>query len=132
MTGLSGSGKSFKAKSLVESEDQIASADKFFIGEDGSYNFDPKLLGQAHKSCKEHAERLMKTGVDVVIDNTNTTLKERKPHLDLAKRYGYDAKFVVPDTPWAFDVDECTKRNSHGVPREAIQQMKDRFVHPYK
>jgi predicted kinase len=63
----------------------------------------------------------------MIIDNTNTTWKEFKKYVVSALAYEYEVEFVIPETEWAFRLDELVSRNSHGVPREAIQRMLDRF-----
>lgn len=42
---------------------------------------------------------LMEQGIDIVIDETNTTVSRRKPIVDLAREYGYFVEAVVIDTP---------------------------------
>ena len=60
MRGIQGSGKSTFAnnlKSIIDgfgiSEAIITSADNYFINKDGSYVFNGKLLGKAHKQCQK-------------------------------------------------------------------------------
>lgn len=50
---------------------------------------------------------LMQQGVDIIIDETNTTAERRKPILKLAKQYGYKVIGCVVEGSW---VDECVKR----------------------
>ncbi len=63
----------------------------------------------------------------VIIDNTNTQAWEAKPYCQLAQDFGYTVQFVTADTPWEFDAEECAKRNTHGVPLDAIKGMIARF-----
>lgn len=37
--------------------------------------------------------------------------------------YGYE----ILDTPWAFDVEELMKRNSHNVPKDKIIDMLQKY-----
>jgi predicted kinase len=70
----------------------------------------------------------MEKGISpIVVDNTNISYDEIKPCLKLANEFNYEVSYAEPDTAWKFDVDELTKRNSHGVPREVIQRMVDRW-----
>jgi NEDD4-binding protein 2 len=124
MRGVPGSGKSTKAATLGG---LVLSTDDFFM-KDGKYVFDGRLIGQAHVWNQGRCEGAMQSGVEhVIIDNTNTQAWEAKPYCLLAERFGFQVEFVTADTPWAFDADECFKRNSHGVPLEAIKGMLSRF-----
>lgn len=131
MRGLPGSGKSFLAKQIAadngQSEDCIASADDYFM-KDGKYQWDPDKLRDAHGSCKRKVRRLMKEAAPlVIVDNTNTKRREMKAYVYMAIEFGYDVEFATPDTSWAWDVDQCCERNTHGVPKPAIQAMAKRF-----
>jgi tRNA uridine 5-carbamoylmethylation protein Kti12 len=133
MRGCPGSGKSFHAELLRESymkkgySCSIYSTDNFFMV-DGEYKFDPSKLGIYHDRNLKRAIQAIQDSVNVVIvDNTNTTWKECKKYVTIALAYDYEVEFIVPETEWAFKLDELVQRNSHGVPREAIQKMLDRF-----
>ncbi|XP_038618085.1 NEDD4-binding protein 2-like 2 isoform X2 [Tachyglossus aculeatus] len=63
----------------------------------------------------------------VIIDNTNTQAWEMKPYVEMAIGKGYRVEFHEPETWWKFDPEELEKRNKHGVPREKIAQMLDRY-----
>ena len=122
MRGHSGSGKSTWISNNVP-DALVCSAD-FYFSRSGEYKFNPKLLGVAHQHCKlEFARSLMADSPLVVVDNTNTTLKEMKYYVETARRYGYMLMFIRLDTP----VDVAAGRNLHGVPRDAVQRMKDRM-----
>lgn len=129
MRGLPGSGKSTKARELFGEDIDIFSTDDFFVNpETGEYEFDAKLLGRNHGLNVKRTEEAMQNGVTpVIVDNTNTRLYEMKKYVQLAQKYGYDVEFHEPDTPWAWDVAELTKRNTHGVPEHAIQRMFNRW-----
>jgi hypothetical protein len=67
----------------------------------------------------------------VVIDNTNTTLREIRsylPHIELARQLGYTVRIEEPETSWRFDLDELACLNSHGVPKAAIEKMLNRYA----
>jgi NEDD4-binding protein 2 len=135
MRGTSGSGKSFKAKQLAGETGVICSADDFFIEKGkGEYAFDPSFLGQAHQQCQNRSLEALKQGNSpVIIDNTNTRLwemKKLKPIIQYAQSLGYSVKIEEPDSEWwkSKDIDEMTRRNSHGVPREAVERMVNRWV----
>ncbi len=134
MRGASGSGKSFKAKQLSGDSGIICSADDFFIEKGGGkYAFDPSLLGQAHQQCQNKVIEVIKQGISpVIIDNTNTRLweiKKLKPIIQFAQSLGYSVRLEEPETEWwkSKNIDEMVNKNSHGVPREAIERMVNRF-----
>ncbi len=135
LRGISGSGKTFLANKL---DVDIrwggvgpvvhCSADHYFLDENLNYKFNPTKLGEAHAYCRGRVSGAMSANAPaIIVDNTNTTSREWAPYLLLAKKFGYQVEFKEPDTPWKFDVDELTKRNTHGVPRETIEKMLKRW-----
>ena len=123
LRGISGAGKSTFTKANFPNA-VVCSADTYFIGSDGVYRFNPALLGLAHKACFKRFEVALQQGVDeVVVDNTNTTLREMKGYVETAAKYGYDLKVfrLVVDPAIA------AARNQHGVPADKVQAMQDRF-----
>lgn len=127
LSGISGSGKSTLTKNLVQQiteEYQICSADNYWVRPDGIYDFNFKLLYNAHKYCQDICENAMNKRIKyIIIDNTNLQFKELVPYLKLAKKYGYEVEIREADTPWRYDAEELAKRNTHGVPLETIQKM---------
>lgn len=76
-------------------------------------------------------QSIFNEGKDLVIDNTNASISERKRYLDLAKEHGYKTVCVWMDTP----KEECLKRNkirSNRVPDIAIHTIAKRFEDPTK
>lgn len=132
MRGLPGSGKSTLVKKISESfmpgEVFIFSTDNYWIRPDGYYDFNGRRIGEAHawnfKNCCNALDLQFSC---VILDNTNTTLREFNHYVSHANKCFYSTYLVEPLTPWAFDVAECAKRNIHNVPFEAIQRMKDRW-----
>ena len=122
MRGISGAGKStYTAKNHPDAF--VASADNYFL-QDGVYTFGASKLGQAHDWCKYQFESALQRGVDdVVVDNTNTTLRELKFYVETAAEYGYEVKVVR----LVVDPKIAAARNQHGVPAEKVQQMQNRF-----
>lgn len=119
--GLPGSGKTTAAK---KTGFELVAADDYFTGLDGSYNFDVKKIGAAHSYCKKRVDNLLRQGKDVAIHNTFTQHWEMKPYLDMAKKYGAEVKvFRMPED----SIDILFLRNVHGVPKETLIKMKDRF-----
>src|SRR5690606_5521633 len=91
--GLPGSGKSTLARNLLERYTTFVwsfrhfEADQYFIAADGVYNFNPKLLKNAHTWCQCSTSYWLRNGATVIVSNTFTTLKEMQPYLDMADRY---------------------------------------------
>lgn len=136
MRGCPGSGKSTAAKRLRERlEDEgksvvVCSSDDFFVCPSCScYNFSLAKLRFAHAWCREKFEKALKDGVEnVIVDNTNVSVQECRPYVQLALQYGYEVEFLEPTTPWAFDLDQLSVKNTHSVPREALERMLGRWV----
>ena len=129
-----GSGKSTLAKSLTDGAgSDYFEADQYFIDSNGKYNFDASKLGQAHQWCKDEVEYAMTHGhknlypiygpkplATIVVSNTFTQGWEMKPYFELAKKYGYRVYSIVVE-------NRHGGVNSHGVPNDKLEQMKDRF-----
>ena len=141
MRGLPGSGKSHLAKTLVP-KDNIFSTDDFWGPE---YNFDFKKLFVAHKWNQERVEHAMVALVpNIACDNTNTTLKEMEPYIELAEEYGYEVELHEPTTDWWMECLEAVQSNdavrvtkaiellseygTHDVPKETLNKMLNRWV----
>ncbi|KAM9468915.1 uncharacterized protein n4bp2l2 [Clarias gariepinus] len=132
MRGLPGSGKSTLARHISSSglSGLVLSTDDYFYQNDG-YCFDPTLLGAAHDWNQNRAKQAMlDRRTPVVIDNTNLRAWEMKPYVSMALDMGYRVEFVEPETSWKCDPVELERRNHHGVPRETIANMLDRFELP--
>ncbi|XP_041055468.1 NEDD4-binding protein 2-like 1 [Carcharodon carcharias] len=130
LRGLPGSGKSTLARNLKSQFHGavILSTDDYFIRQDGSYLFEKYLLDEAHGWNHERARSAMSQGKSpIIIDNTNIEAWEMKPYANMARENGYEVKFREPDTPWKFDIRKLTRINTHGVPRETIERMKERY-----
>jgi len=122
MRGLPGSGKSQRAKELV-GNGIIHSVDDYHM-KDGKYEFDIANLRRFHYLNFIASLESMKKGVTpIVIDNTNITAANCRSYVDAAKTYGYEVHVVEPNTPWAFNLEELVKRNTHEAPREVIEAM---------
>jgi predicted kinase len=117
MIGIPGSGKSSFLKKH-HSGVQVCSADHFFEKE-GQYNFDPKLLSQAHAACLKKFIAACQAGQDVAVDNTNLSLSEIAPYIAVAVAYGLDIQVIRVETPSSV----AMTRNVHGVPPGAFVHM---------
>ncbi|XP_032838796.2 uncharacterized protein LOC104356071 isoform X3 [Tyto alba] len=129
LRGLPGSGKSTLSRILLgQSRGGIVfSTDDYFRQQDG-YTYNAAQLGDAHDWNQKRAKQAMEQGKSpVIIDNTNTQAWEMKPYVEVALEKGYRVEFHEPDTWWKFDPEELEKRNKHGVTREKIAQMLERY-----
>lgn len=139
LRGVPGCGKSTYVRSLIAahitsnpiSTYRVFSADTFFVGMDNIYRFDARRLGSAHGEClrgftKEVTAPCAPNEEDVLImvDNTNTTVRELSTYVDLCKAYFVPFEIVTIDTP----VEIAAHRNVHGVPVEKVYQMHRRLV----
>jgi len=118
LRGVSGSGKSFAAYTL--SGCKVFSADDYFIS-DGKYQFIADQIAQAHIDCHIKCEHAMNIhGCHVAVANTFTREWEMEPYFDLAKKYGYTVISLIVE-------NRHGGKNTHGVPEEKVQEMRDRF-----
>ena len=121
--GISGSGKSTYVKKHYPNG-TVFSADQYFFKADGSYEFDLKSLGAAHASCKGRCATAMKKGISlVVLDNTNSTLRELKSYLRFAETHKYEVEVIRI----ICDVEVAIKRNTKDTPEFVIRRMHARF-----
>jgi predicted kinase len=122
LRGISGAGKSTYTRNNHPNA-VVCSADNWFI-KDGVYTFNRDLLGKAHDWCKAQFESALQRSQDeVVVDNTNTTMREMKFYVEKAKQYGYELNVVR----LTVDPVIAASRNLHGVPMEGVQAMQNRF-----
>jgi predicted kinase len=124
MSGVSGSGKStFVARHLPDAF--VISADHFFVGADGAYRFDPRLLPAAHADCMRRFVAEVTAGRDhVVVDNTNTTAVEIAPYYSVARAFNAAVQLVRVSC----DPAVAAARNRHGVPLASIEAQATRLA----
>lgn len=115
--GIPGSGKSTYAQKALAGI-SCYEADQYFIRPDGKYDFNARLLKEAHQWCKNEVEMEMDLGKDVVVANTFTRKWEMQAYIDLASKHNYNLKII-----------RCVGayKNVHGVPDDKVQEMFDRF-----
>lgn len=129
LRGLPGSGKSQTAEKLV-GRGIIHSTDSFHM-KNGKYVFDVENLEIYHYLNLIASIRSMKKGISpVIIDNTNIVAAHCELYVKAGKMYGYEIIIIEPSAPWAFDVEELEKRNTHGAPRETIIGMLEQYEEP--
>ena len=63
----------------------------------------------------------------VLLDNTNIQTKDYEHYITDARQKGYDVRVFVIGEFSQQTIDLCVERNSHNVPRDAIERMARRF-----
>lgn len=141
--GLSGSGKSTLSRMIarfVETDPafgpprqgsaKIVSTDDFFM-HDGVYVFDEKLLGKNHGLAYETFVTALKPTSGfrtVILDNTNSQHWEFENYIAAAQEAGWDVQVIIVGDPKNEQhIQECIKRNTHGVPEAVVRRMSKRF-----
>ena len=125
LRGLPGSGKTTLAKVILQlpsnTEPEVLSADDFFENKDGEYIFDPTKLREAHNYCQFRcSERMRQQKAKIVVANTFTQEWEMDEYFKMAERYNYRVHTLIVE-------NRHGNENVHGVPKDKLQQMKDRF-----
>jgi predicted kinase len=116
--GIPGSGKSTFAKTLGG---QHYEADMYFINEDGKYQFDVTKIKDAHQWCQSFVKTdMILEYPKIVVSNTSTQEWEMEPYFKFAKEYGYVVFTVVVE-------NRHEGVNQHGVPKDKLEQMRNRF-----
>lgn len=108
MRGLPWTGKSFRAKQILEEykknniEGVIYSTDEFFYTQvkpenPTEYSFSQRFLGQAHKWNLVRAQKSIEQSCPlIIIDNTNTTASEPKAYVQYAVPQDYNVLIEEP------------------------------------
>jgi hypothetical protein len=145
LSGCSGSGKSTEVErirkryanrhGIASHQVVVCSADYFFLEgatwdrlgnpTGGKYVFDPTKLGEAHAYCKRRfVEAVRRKGPLIIVDNTNTTVKEIEPYVYVARDYDVEKVFL---TTVMEDPIVAHARNCHNVPLHVIQAQAKRI-----
>ena len=124
LRGIPGCGKSTVASYIASIRDWpgvVCCADDFFMDEYGNYKFNPSQLGIAHKICLEKFTKCIDRAEPLVIlANTATRLSEFKEYKEIAERAGYTVFSLIVE-------NRHGGVNTHGVPAEKLEQMKQRM-----
>jgi predicted kinase len=129
LRGLSGSGKSSRARTLEKEQGaETVSTDDFWVDSSGQYVFDYSRIGEAHEDCRKRADKLMSVGCPlVVVDNTNIRWWEMMPYIEMAQANQYK---VVVEHIGSLDLDvihDYFQRNTHHTPFEVIRRQRRNF-----
>ena len=125
--GASGSGKSTLATALGSESNHdsaVFEADTWFEWYNAG-KFNPECLDQAHYWCKTQVLNAAHAQIrHIIISNTNTTMKEIKPYLQIAELFGYTVqRIAILDRPF---------KSVHNVPQETIRHQAARLYNLVK
>jgi len=130
LRGLPGSGKSLLARILAAAHfnSRVLSTDQYFMVDD-KYQFDAGKLNEYHARNLVAFIAACRDGCPaVILDNTNTQYWEFEAYVEVAKCHGYMVHVITVGQPKdPHHIEECARRNEHGVPFEIICKMSDRF-----
>lgn len=117
LRGISGAGKS-KFAAVNHPTTYVVSADHFFQTAAG-YRFDATKLSEAHALCLRHFVEAVRNNVNVVVDNTNTSVEEIAPYYAIAEAYGRDVEIVTLD----ISIEVAAERNVHAISIESVRHQ---------
>lgn len=112
--GLPGSGKSTKAREVACGCLHLE-ADMYFM-HDGKYVWEGG--GKNHDWCQAAFKNALAQGMDVVVSNTFTRLKEMSPYLEISKLHGADVRVIAMKGNYG---------NVHNVPAETMKAMQEHW-----
>lgn len=115
--GLPGSGKTTLARRL-HNVATISADDFFYLQNCGKYKFDASKLSEAHQYCQDQTLLCLELGVSVAVHNTFSQSWEARPYFEMAQKLNVQVQII-----------ECQGNfgSVHGVPKETIEKMKDRW-----
>lgn len=123
LRGVQGCGKSTLANTLGDGFDSvICSADDYFRGTDGSYNFVPEFLGNAHAACQQKAQKaIFENKQRIIIDNVNATTAQLLPYLEMAQKGGYLVFSLIVE-------HRHEELNGHHVPHHTRMRVAEQMM----
>lgn len=130
MIGLPMSGKTKWVMKNKSSEDVVVSACNFrqLIYNQRFWKEGERLVWATREIM---LKVLMQQGVSIIIDETNTTRRRRKPIFELAKRYGYEVEARVILTDASICAARAMEENRFEL-LSVIERMNKQFEHPSK
>lgn len=125
MIGVPGSGKSTISKLITLGKENwvTVSADNYpgyYI--DGEYTWSPTSCNLAHKYCREIFKDAVSKQINIVLDNTNITIKSRRFYIEFATTNGYDYTLLTI-LPEKEKIKTYAERGLHRVGLNKIHQM---------
>lgn len=137
MRGLPGSGETTFANQMVDAANEmgfravICSADRFFIGTDGVYQFRREWLADAHAFCRDAFDNIMAINdrederyADIVIvDNTNIRLFELDHYKRVALQDESEYTSYVMVCHTREEAVRQNNRSTHYIPNSTVLGM---------
>ncbi len=125
--GIPGCGKSTLANVLAANCDSIiCCADDYFRGSDGSYNFIPEFLGEAHAACQLKARKGITDSKErIIIDNVNATTAQILPYIQMAEQAKYKVISLIVE-------HRHQELNQHHVPEHSRRRMAEQLMNHIK
>ena len=133
LRGLPGSGKDYYIKNVIGKQFSYynyytCSADKYFVRPDGCYDWNARLLENAHQWCyREFRTELDNQTPLVILNNTNIKKAHYQKYIELAKEYNYEVEEVIIGDFTEEAAQLYASRNVHNVPYSTIKKMMDEF-----
>lgn len=119
LRGIPGCGKTTIANKF---SGILVEANHFFYDEKGNYNFDVKLISEAHKFCQNKVASLMNLNSRlIIVSNTFIEEWELEPYFILANKYGYTISSLIVENRHNSD-------SIHSVSLERRMEMKDKLM----
>ena len=135
--GLPGSGKSTLSNVIAGSSAYenlsvaICETDRYFINEDGEYEFDASKIAEYHKrNLSDFQENIDKRTNVVIVSNTNTQYWEFQAYLKYAVKNNY-LTVIIDLYDSGLSDEELYKRCSHGVPLDKYQSIRKHYERDY-
>lgn len=129
LVGNVASGKSTFAGGYISRNSVVLSSDSF-RAVIGSGEEDQTVSKEVFQVLRWNAEYFLKNSIyPVIVDATNKTEKDRKPFIDIAKKWGATVVCYYFDVP----VDKCIERNrlrSRIVPDDIIIKFQEKLQIP--
>jgi hypothetical protein len=92
--------------------------DNYWLRPDGTYDFNPKLIGDAHDWCFGEVRGSLRLGYCAAVSNTFTTWREMERYVKLCKENGYELEVITMTNDYG---------NIHNVPEATLEKMRARF-----
>lgn len=117
--GLPGSGKTTLANDLANLLNaKHYEADMYFTDRDGKYNFEPKLIKQAHEWCYLNTTVALLEKHITIVANTFSQYWEYANYIDFCELYNFKYHIITCNGKY---------KSIHNVPEQVIENMRDRW-----
>ena len=115
--GLPGSGKSTLANNVILSDSVVVEADQFHMI-NGKYEYNVKLMFDAHQWCQAQVTYWLNQGKTVYVANTSITARAMCPYYEMSRSYDV-----------GFEIHNCLEHygDVHNVPKEVYDRMKQKW-----